>query len=133
MKYAIGFVVLAAAATAAAAPAPRPVLIGTDGAGADACTGVGRVVGLNRRGDNYLSVRAAPGTAAQERDRLRFGQNLHVCDRNSDGRWLGVVYTRDPRQNCNLAAPVASPRPYPGPCRSGWVSARYVADTAGGG
>ena len=132
MKYVIAFAVLAAATASAAVAQPRPVRIGMDGL-ADACTGVGRVVGLNPRGQNYLSVRAAPRTSAAERDRLRFGQNLHICDRSADGRWLGVVYTRNPRQNCNVATPVSSPRPYPGPCRSGWVSSRYVADIAGGG
>lgn len=131
MKYVIAFAVLAAA-TATVAVAQRPVRIGMDGQ-ADACTGVGRVVGLNPRGQNYLSVRGAPRANAVERDRLRAGQNLHLCDRSADGRWLGVVYTRNPYQNCNVASPVNSPRPYPGPCRSGWVSARYVADIAGGG
>lgn len=131
MKYVIAFAVLAAVGAGAAA-AQRPVRIGMDRL-ADACTGVGRVVGLNPRGQNYLSVRGAPRTTAVERDRLRSGQNLHICDRSADGRWLGVVYTRNPHQNCNVSSPVASPRPYPGPCRSGWVAARYIADIAGGG
>ena len=128
MKFAIAFAVLTAAAAAVAAPsASRPVMIGSDGPDAVACRAIGAVSGLNRRGDNFLSVRARPDVRARELARLRSGRRVDVCDRTADGRWLGIVYGR-PGEDCGVDAPVSRPQPYQAgwACRSGWVAARYV-------
>jgi hypothetical protein len=130
MKYVIAFAVLAAATTAAAVAQPRPVRIQSN-PDLDSCPSSGEVRGLNPHGQNYLSVRAAPGARARETDRLRSGQEVLICDGAGNGQWLGVVYTRNPRQDCRITPSVGHPRPYPGPCRSGWVSRRYITIVAG--
>ena len=97
----------------------------------DACGSLGEVRGVNPRGDNYLSVRTGPRAHLPERDRLRPGRQVFVCQTSRDGQWLGVVYSRNPRQQCNVGSPVRGPRPYSGPCRSGWVNSRYITIVAG--
>lgn len=115
----------AATATAAAAQPSRAVRIGISSQEADACGGSGEVSGLNPRGDNYLSVRAAPNARARELGRLRPGQMIRLCERAGGGAWWGIIYSRTEDQDCGLDG-VRRPRLYAGPCRSGWVSARYV-------
>ncbi|HYI49555.1 MAG TPA: hypothetical protein VEX35_13940 [Allosphingosinicella sp.] len=132
MKALVAIAVLAAAAAASGAGAqPLPVRIGLEGPDMDACGSLGEVRGLNRRGQNYLSVRAGPRAHLPERDRLRTGRQVFVCQTSRDGEWLGVVYGRTPGQQCNVGSPVRSPRPYSGRCRSGWVNSRYITIVAG--
>jgi len=130
---AIAAILLAATAMAPAPPQPRAVMIGLDGPDADACHAIGEVSGLNRRGDNYLSVRAAPTARARELARLGPGRRVHLCDATDDGRWAGIVYGRDARQDCGISSPVSRPQPYQAAwaCRSGWVAARYITTIAG--
>ncbi|HEX8642311.1 MAG TPA: hypothetical protein VF702_00185 [Allosphingosinicella sp.] len=129
MKYQLAFAVLAAAAAAAAIAAPRPVLIASAGSGN--CVVTGEVVGLNGRRDNYLSVRAGPGVRERELDRLRSGALVIVCDETASGAWLGIVYNRTGNQDCFIGQTSSLRRPYRGPCRSGWVSSRYIDVNAG--
>ena len=112
-------------------PIPMPILIGSDGPDMDACGAYAQVANLNRRGDNYLSVRDAPNVTTKERDRLAPGQGVTVCA--SKNGWSGVVYakTDDEEQDCGTSSPVASVQPYRGPCRQGWVSSRYLEMIAG--
>jgi hypothetical protein len=128
MKTLIAIAILAAApaASAAAVPRARPVMVGGGGGGVnvDPCPAFGEVRGLNPRGDNFLSVRAAPNLGAREVGRLKSGEEVLVCDGSSDKKWWGVVYGRQ-GQDCRLVA-AKPPRPYAGPCRSGWVSGRYL-------
>lgn len=119
---------LAASATAAAAQSPRPVMIGSGGPDAAACSSIAEVRGLSRRGDNYLSVRAGPSVRARELARLGSGRRVHVCDSTADGQWTGIVYGRDRNQDCGVSEPISRPQPYRAGwvCRSGWVSTRYI-------
>jgi hypothetical protein len=126
----ITIIATAAMATAAVAQPRRPVTIRSD-PNLDACLDTGEVRGLNPHGQNYLSVRAAPGVRAREMDRLRSGQEVVICDDAGNGQWWGVVYTRNPHQDCRITRSVGQRRPYPGPCRSGWVSRRYIVSVAG--
>lgn len=128
MKTVIAFAILAtAAATPAAAQPSRPVVLGTPGPFRDCA--FGDITGLNRRGDNFLSVRAAPGLRAREIDRLRpRRQQVRLCERTRDGRWYGIVYRHN--MLCDVEVP-RRPRVYRGPCRQGWVSARYITVNAG--
>jgi hypothetical protein len=129
MKYVLALALFAvAAASAAAAQRPRPVVIRGD-PNLDSCPQGGEVRGLNPRGHNYLSVRAGPHVRARELDRLRAGQEVVICDGVGNGQWWGVIYSRNPSQDCNLGAIVGRPWPYRGPCRSGWVAGRYVRIT----
>lgn len=125
MKTMIAIASLAAAASAASAQRPRPVMVGGGGSNVDVCPASGEVRGLNPRGDNFLSVRAAPNLRAREVGRLRSGEEVIVCDNTGDKKWWGVISVRRPGQDCGLV-PASRPRPYAGPCRSGWVSARYL-------
>jgi hypothetical protein len=123
---------LAAGAAASAGAAERVPRIGLAGEDLDACLSVGEVTGLNPRGDNYLAVRAEPNARAGEKDRLGPGRWIWVCEEAGD--WMGVVYSDDPDEkpgDCEVGSPVASVRPYDGPCRWGWVHSRYVEVVAG--
>jgi hypothetical protein len=120
-------------ATAALAADPaRPVTIGHAGPDLDACLSTGEVTGLNPAGDNFLAVRAAPRTNAPMLARLGPRHPVWICDEAAGG-WTGIVYQPDPRAelDCGVGSPVASVRPYRGPCRSGWVASRYIMNVAG--
>ena len=129
---AAGLFLLLASVAASAAPLNRVPRIGLAGDDLDACLSVGQVTGLNPRGDNYLTVRAEPRPGAAEKDRIGPGREVWLCD--AAGEWLGVVYGSDREQGagaCKVGSPVASVRPYPGPCRWGWVHSRYIKVIAG--
>lgn len=130
----IAVIALAGAPAAAHEPADaQPVMIGHDGLDFDACGGWGVVSGLNPDGENFLAVRAAPTTQASKMDELHEGDGLWFCDGTQDRQWVGVVYSPHgaPDLNCGVSSPVPEIVPYTGPCRSGWVSARYVTLIAG--
>ena len=120
-------------ATVPLSPGTQPVRIGEGGPAFQACSSLGRVVNLSPAGETYLPVRAAPFTEADEQLRLGEGAQIHVCTRSIDQRWLGVVIAplEAPETDCGVNAPVASPRTYAGPCKSGWVSSAFVRLIAG--
>ena len=94
----------------------------------DACGAIGRIVGLNPRGDNFLAVRSGPGLHFPVVDRLESHSRVILCDRQ--GSWIGVVYSRM-NQDCGTGSPRAKRSPYDGPCRSGWIYDKFVALEAG--
>lgn len=102
-----------------------PVLAGNSDE-LDACDGQGTIVGLDPKGDGFLSVRSGPGGKYREIDRLYNGMRVHLCDLR--GVWLGVVYSpRDPQDTCNVTTPWPRREAYTGPCRYGWIHSRYVS------
>ena len=109
----------------------RPVRVGFDGPDFDACGSYGVITGLNPDGDNFLSVRAAPTSDAEELDRLTSGTGVSMCEQ-ADG-WIGIVYEASGAEGtgCGTGSPVPDVRDYDGPCRSGWVSQRFVELIAG--
>jgi hypothetical protein len=117
---------------APAQPAARldvPVMAGGEEE-LDACGSSGRIVGLNPRGDGFLSVRSGPGGKPyREIDRLYNGSEVILCDER--GPWLGVVYGESSAGDCGLGTPWPVRKPYAGPCRFGWVHSRYVQMVAG--
>lgn len=117
-----------AASPAALAQEAIPVQVGGEPT-LDACGGYGAVTGLDPQGDNFLSVRAGPGTRHARIDRLGPDRPLWLCDRK--GNWIGVVYATEPDQDCRVSAPQATRAPYDGPCKSGWVYEKYVTQLAG--
>jgi hypothetical protein len=121
------------ASTAAASAQPggggRPVRIGLNGPELDGCTPYSQITGLNPRGDNYVSVRAGPSAGTRELDRLGPGRRVWICDEMPG--WAGIVYGPYGSTRCNVERPVPRVRPYRGPCRSGWVSSRYITPIAG--
>ena len=90
---------------------------------------------LNPRGDNFLSVRAAPTTTAAEKDRLRTDDIVYICDHDGSEppAWLGIVYAAPIQSHVDCGTGTPSPYigAYRGPCRHGWVSARHVELVAG--
>jgi len=109
----------------------RPVRIGFDGPDLDACGAYGEITGLNPDGDNFLSVRTAPNAEAEETDRLTSGTGVSLCE--TETGWIGIVYQGAGLTggDCGTGSPVDDVREYDGPCRSGWVSQRYVELIAG--
>lgn len=125
MAAAIGLLATAASAQ----PGSRPVRVGLDGGNFDACTPYSQITGLDRRRDNFVSVRAGPGVRARELDRLGPGRLVWTCE--TVGGWTGIVYGPRRSLGCGVESPVRRARPYRGPCRSGWISSRYITPIAG--
>lgn len=119
----------AEATEAALKVAARPVRYGIDGENLDACGSAGDVTGLKADGDNFLSVRAAPSTDAKELDRLPAGTTVAMCD-SVDG-WVGIVYDLTKSMDCGTGSPIEGEQNYGGPCKSGWVSEKFITLMAG--
>jgi hypothetical protein len=96
----------------------------------DACMTLGKVSGLDPQDDGFLAVRTGPGEGHQLVDKLTEGRQVYICD--DRGTWLGIVYSNEPVDDgCGVTSPWPAPGPYTGPCRSGWVAARWIKDVAG--
>jgi hypothetical protein len=120
-----------AATTAPAQQGQRPVRVGLAGNDLDACLSLAEVRGLDRNGDNTLTVRATPTRAGRVLDRLGPNRQVWVCDGDAVPGWTGIVYADRPGVECNVGSPVPSIQPYEGPCRTGWVFSRYLVVIAG--
>lgn len=92
----------------------------------DACPVVGKVRGLDPNGDNFLAVRSGPGSKHRMQAKIHTGQIVHVCDQR--GGWLGIVYGN---RDCEVNFPILMRSAYEGPCRSGWVSQKFIFEIAG--
>ncbi|WP_010218458.1 hypothetical protein [Sphingomonas sp. PAMC 26621] len=117
--------------TTAPAPGVQPVQIGEGGSAFQACAGLGEVVNLSPGGEAYLPLRAAPFAEADEVARLGAGTRVFRCTRSLDQRWQGVVVVPADGSECGVAAPIAAPRPYAGPCKSGWALTGFIRPIAG--
>lgn len=107
-----------------------PVIAGQN-AGYDACGTVGVVRGLDPNGDGFLAVRAGPASNYAKLDELNNGNLVYICDQSGKGgNWLGVVYTRG-NADCGVGTPWPRAAAYTGPCNSGWVYRKFIADYAG--
>ncbi|MDA7946167.1 MAG: SH3 domain-containing protein [Hyphomicrobiaceae bacterium] len=90
----------------------------------DTCA-FGKVSGLNPRGDNFLAVRAGPGTSYRMLDKIRTDDKVWLLSNKGD--WIGIVYGVD-EVNCS---PVKADRPYEGPGKTGWVHRKFITLLAG--
>ncbi|GEO13953.1 integron [Microvirga aerophila] len=128
----LGCAVSVSALDALAQPRARidvPVMVGGTGV-LDGCASVGQIIGLDPRGDGFLSVRSGPGGKPyREIDRLYNGNQVFVC--HDKGPWLAVVYGQSADGTCGVSTPWPVRQPYTGPCRSGWIHSRYVQIVAG--
>ncbi len=113
------------------APEAMPVRVGELGANFDACATAGTTRNLGEGGG--LTVKAAPFEAAADTGAIPAGRRFFICTRSHDQRWFGVVYddSGELSAGCGVSSPVTSRRPYPGPCRSGWVPSAFVKLIAG--
>jgi hypothetical protein len=122
---AIAALIAASVATGAEAEAPRaldvPIVVG--GEQLDACGGIAEV---KRRA---LPVRSGPGPRYREIDRLRRGVRVYLC--GEQGPWYAAIYSRKPGENCRIGEAYPKVASYSGPCRAGWIRARYVEIIAG--
>jgi hypothetical protein len=76
----------------------------------------------------FASVRTGPSIKNEEIARLTNGASLLYCDESAPG-WVGVLLNPKGIGSC-FPEPVPA-GPYRGPCRSGWVSAKYAKVSAG--
>lgn len=107
-----------------------PVIAGQN-PGYDACGTVGVVRGLDPKGDGFLAVRAGPSSDYAMLDKVYNGYLLNICDQSGKGgSWLGVVYSHE-TMDCGVGTPWPRAAAYTGPCNSGWVYRKFVADYAG--
>jgi hypothetical protein len=107
-----------------------PVMI-TPSKDGDACAS-GEIVGLDPKGDGFLSVRSGPGGRPYgERDRLYNGNQVYLCGRS--GPWYSIVYTADRilSSECGVTKSWSTYQAYSGPCHQGWIHSRYVKVIAG--
>ena len=95
----------------------------------DACGSQGEVRGLNPKGDNFLAVREGPGADYAKIDEIHEKQWIILCE-EIDG-WYGIVYDPDDELDCGTGSPIAEQRVYDGPCKSGWVSSKFITMLAG--
>lgn len=125
-------VAFSVAEASTAQTAPRPVQVGGD-ADLDACGSVGQVVRLNPKGDNFLSVRAAPNEKAMQVAKLGPKATVTLCDQTPGGAWYAIVFPRSGQASvdCKVSSPIAKRQVYRGPCASGWVSAKFIEIIAG--
>ena len=92
----------------------------------DACGGWGQIVGIDRSGDGFVSVRSGAGSKYRIKDKIRRnGTKVIMCD--SHGKWVGVVYGEE----CGTSSPIVKRQPYKGKCRTGWIYGKYVQLLAG--
>ena len=113
--------------TALAQQPQVPVLAGGE-ADYDACGSQGVVRGLDPNGDGFLAVRGGPSSKHGMLDKIYNGMIVNLCDER--GNWLGVVYSHE-TADCGVGTPWPRRQAYSGPCRSGWVYRKFVADYAG--
>ena len=126
-----GMALICLAAATAAQNRHVPVIAGQDGPDYDACGSQGVVRGLDPNGDGFLAVRAGPSSKYAMVDKVYNGTVLNVCDQSGKGgNWFGVVYSHDTR-DCGVGTPWPRAGAYNGPCLSGWVYRKFVADLAG--
>jgi hypothetical protein len=129
-KMAITFTVAACLAAIVVWPAQaqtaRPIKVGGD-PDLPACGSMGKVEGLDPKGDGFLAVKAMPSLKSARIDKLTTGKHAYVCD--FEGDWYGIIYS-PAKQDCNLTKPRRAGY-YKGPCRWGWVHKRWFNPYAG--
>jgi len=106
--------------------AAAPVRVGELGPGFAACNARGAT--RDRIAGESIPVRAAPFDQAEQIDALPRGAQFFICSRTHDQRWFGIVYDEGGQaaDRCGVSQPVATRRPYSGPCAAGWVGSSTV-------
>lgn len=108
----------------------RPVNYGADPE-MDACGSLAEVYNLSDGPDGFLAVKEGPNLKATRLDKILKGQKLWVCEVSQNGQWFGIVYPSTPTQECGVTSAIPKKKAYTGPCKSGWVSKKYINIIAG--
>ena len=118
--------------TSSSQSSAQPVRIGLDGPELDACGGIGKVVRIGLTRERTLAVRGEPAPRGKELARLESGTLVWLCEGADD--YQGIVYASGQFQDlgdCRVSSPVREPEDYTGPCKQGWVEAKYIDLVAG--
>lgn len=118
---------------------PQPVTVKSivlDGAAVAPGGAIAHIIGLKKGGDGFVSVRAAPSTKAAELDRLKNDDFVIAVIGSVDwdtASFIPVIYDpadapgKPTMEVCRLPeSPPYFEGTYQGPCKSGWVSKRFV-------
>jgi hypothetical protein len=97
----------------------------------DACMTFAQVNNLGTGSDAFLAVKDEPNLKADRIDKILSGKRVWICEESKDGKWFGVVYPVDEKDDCGVTKSVKDRGPYLGPCKSGWISKKYVTVVAG--
>ncbi len=98
----------------------------------DPCMSLAQVNNLGKGPDAFLAVKDEPNLKAKRIDKIFSGQKLWICEDSKDGNWYGVVYPTTENQDCDVNnISIKNRKTYTGPCKSGWVSQKYVTIVAG--
>jgi uncharacterized protein YgiM (DUF1202 family) len=121
--YLLLFALIASAAPSA--DKSVPVMVG-EVARLNACPSLGVITSANE-----VSLHSGPGDGYQVITKLEKGDHVHVCSIFRDSQWTGVVLAMDGILDCGVWSPIPAPKPYDGPCISGWIPANAVEIVAG--
>ena len=132
--FVVGLAVVALPFQVAAKPTAGPDVPVRVGAQSElnACTSIGH-------GKAALNVRAAPSASARATAKLDRTHLVWICEQRDGAKWYGIVYGAAAVSHgkdgippaCGVADPIAKPKAYRGPCKSGWVPAAAVEMIAG--
>ena len=101
----------------------------------DSCTSTGVVKSFRAGASGYLAVRNAPTATAKEVARLKTGHPVWLCGDICNKRWTAIVNHHNAQGDyweCGVSgAGPATPAPYSGPCKFGWVARHYFSLSVG--
>jgi len=112
-------------------PAPVPVMVAQSGGELDDCPSNGVLIGQGARNAKApVEVRSGPSARHALVTSAPTGVDVYLCDAREG--WTGVVLRLEQPDDCGVGGGSGGgPRPYVGPCVSGWVRDRDVIATAG--
>jgi len=110
----------------------RVPFVGLQGPETDACPGIGRIAMFEPKKGDFMRVYSDAGESAPVKDKIDLSTLVWLCE--AEEGWQGIVYPSGQFQelgDCRVSATLPEPEPYAGPCRYGWVEAKYIELTAG--
>ena len=110
----------------------RIPMVGLEGPETDACPGIGRIALFEPKKGDFTRIYTDSSDSAPIKDRVELSTLVWLCE--ADEGWQGIVYPSGQFQelgDCRVSSPRSEPEPYGGPCRYGWVEAKYIVLTAG--
>ena len=103
----------------------EPVLIGLE-AELDACPSLAEITTKKP-----VALFAKPAVGAKTITLLKPKQAVYLCDGSKTAPWVGVVVPDNDKTDCGVSSNIVKPKPYQGPCKSGWIKQSEFEVTAG--